>query len=323
MLASEKLDGMRFFWDGGISRGLPVSSVPWANTEKDVRDFIATGLWSRLGKIIHAPDDWLDQLPAIPLDGEGWTKRDDHQNLMHQVKGHSPAFEGVKFMIFNSPPLKTIFADGHVRFGSSYVKKFIGCCDWAMKRLEATGVPYRYFPPITTFDATYDNLKALVLPSNCVLMDQVVCVDQEALDQLVEEITARGGEGIVLHSRYSYYACERSWDSLKVKKLQDAEATVIGYTWGVEGKEGKLLGLMGSVLLNWNGVIFSISGFNESERCMSYIDGRSAFTYGACHFGERVQGGITNSRFPIGSEVRFQYRGKTTDGKPVEARYFR
>src|SRR4051812_13731200 len=28
---SEKLDGTRCFWDGGISRGEPTASVPWAN----------------------------------------------------------------------------------------------------------------------------------------------------------------------------------------------------------------------------------------------------------------------------------------------------
>ena len=28
---SEKLDGQRCFWDGGISRGLPTEQVPWAS----------------------------------------------------------------------------------------------------------------------------------------------------------------------------------------------------------------------------------------------------------------------------------------------------
>ena len=28
---SEKLDGTRCFWDGGVTRGVPTESVPWAN----------------------------------------------------------------------------------------------------------------------------------------------------------------------------------------------------------------------------------------------------------------------------------------------------
>ena len=70
---SEKLDGQRGLWDGGITRGMPIRAVPWANVEKEdrlVEDRISTGLWSRYGHPIQAPDWWLDNLPNIPLDGE-------------------------------------------------------------------------------------------------------------------------------------------------------------------------------------------------------------------------------------------------------------
>ena len=30
--ASEKLDGQRAWWDGGVSRGMPAAQVPYANT---------------------------------------------------------------------------------------------------------------------------------------------------------------------------------------------------------------------------------------------------------------------------------------------------
>ena len=32
---SEKLDGFRVFWDGGVTTGMHSSKVPWANTTKD------------------------------------------------------------------------------------------------------------------------------------------------------------------------------------------------------------------------------------------------------------------------------------------------
>jgi len=73
---SDKLDGQRCFWDGGVSRGVPKKNVPWANTAKDARykiQPIATGLWSRYGNVIHAPDAWLDALPRCFLDGELWS----------------------------------------------------------------------------------------------------------------------------------------------------------------------------------------------------------------------------------------------------------
>ena len=32
---SEKLDGMYCLWDGGITRGMPVTEIPWAYHAKD------------------------------------------------------------------------------------------------------------------------------------------------------------------------------------------------------------------------------------------------------------------------------------------------
>ena len=34
---SEKLDGMRCMWDGGVTCGLEKTEVPWANCTKDAR----------------------------------------------------------------------------------------------------------------------------------------------------------------------------------------------------------------------------------------------------------------------------------------------
>jgi len=81
---SEKLDGIRAYWDGGLSRGLPASEVPYANTVKDFRlnhQVMATGLWTRTGKVIYAPDYWLNQLPSIPLDGELYIGPNSFQEL--------------------------------------------------------------------------------------------------------------------------------------------------------------------------------------------------------------------------------------------------
>ncbi len=83
---SEKLDGTRCFWDGGISRGLITKDVPWANIlhprtgepKKKIKPY-STGLWSRYGNPIIAPEWFLNQLPCCPLDGELWAGRKNFQ----------------------------------------------------------------------------------------------------------------------------------------------------------------------------------------------------------------------------------------------------
>ena len=94
---SEKLDGTRCFWDGGLTRGLPTEQVPWASIidpktgEKKAKiKPVATGLWSRYGNPIMAPDWWLNQLPACPLDGELWAGRGKFQLCRSICGGDTP-----------------------------------------------------------------------------------------------------------------------------------------------------------------------------------------------------------------------------------------
>jgi DNA ligase-1 len=48
---SEKLDGVRCYWDGA-------------------------NMFTRNGNKIYAPQEWKDKLPNIALDGELWSGRD-------------------------------------------------------------------------------------------------------------------------------------------------------------------------------------------------------------------------------------------------------
>jgi DNA ligase-1 len=58
---SEKLDGVRAFWDG-------------------------KQLLSRLGNVLHAPDWFLEGLPQAPLDGELWLARKSFQRTVSIVR---------------------------------------------------------------------------------------------------------------------------------------------------------------------------------------------------------------------------------------------
>ncbi len=80
---SEKLDGVRAYWDGKhlISRG---------------------------GKIIHAPQWFTKDYPPFPVDGELWTKRGDFDHISSIVRDKIPTIEWSKIThnIFEVPDAK-------------------------------------------------------------------------------------------------------------------------------------------------------------------------------------------------------------------------
>jgi DNA ligase 1 len=88
-LISEKLDGVRAWWDG-----------------RDLR--------FRSGKPIVAPRWFLADLPAHPLDGELWLGRGTFEALVSAVRRQSPtdaAWRSVGFHVFESPGSPGTFAN--------------------------------------------------------------------------------------------------------------------------------------------------------------------------------------------------------------------
>ena len=152
---SEKLDGMRCWWDSGVTRGILKSKIPWANTSKDARyvnEPICTGLWSRYGNIIHAPDWWLNKLPPISLDGELWTEG-YRQELMAVVKKLIPDGNDwlqVTFRPFDSPTISQVLLDGDLR-GVNFSASFDGMIQ---KSIEL-GIFNDHFAPSSTGDTFY------------------------------------------------------------------------------------------------------------------------------------------------------------------------
>ena len=80
---SEKLDGVRAYWDGKhlISRG---------------------------GKIIHAPKWFLKGYPPFAIDGELWSKRGDFENIVSIVRSKTPSkrWQQITHNIFEVPNAK-------------------------------------------------------------------------------------------------------------------------------------------------------------------------------------------------------------------------
>lgn len=77
---SEKLDGVRAFWDGA--------------------QFI-----SRLGNVFHAPDWFIADFPKTPLDGELWGGRKTFQKTVGIVKRQDkpPEWKTLKYLVFDAP----------------------------------------------------------------------------------------------------------------------------------------------------------------------------------------------------------------------------
>src|SRR6266705_1305667 len=85
---SEKLDGVRAYWDG--------------------KQFL-----SRQGNIYHAPDWFIEGLPAVPLDGELWIDRKKFQRTVSIVRRQdkNDLWNEVRFLIFDAPAASGGFED--------------------------------------------------------------------------------------------------------------------------------------------------------------------------------------------------------------------
>lgn len=344
---SEKIDGHRAFWDGGITTGLLKESVPWANTAKDER-FVerqyATGLWSRYGNVIHAPRWWTDTLPKVPLGGELSNHiRGNRQTISSIVKKIEPDYdewETIDLMVFNSPPLVIMFADGRID-NIHYKKTFSGIVSW----INQQHFPYeKVFESNVRFRSVYAYLHKR-LNVDQVKSDKIyratlhiqhelswsTTLAKEQIDFQNQQISEKGGEGLIVRNPDGLWKAERSHTIVKVKNYDDAEATVIGYVTGRQTDKGsKLLGLMGAMIVDWNGKIFELSGFTEEERILTTTivqDSREGFSV-ARDWAERnpetkCPNEMYSMLFPRGSRVTFKYRGLTEGGIPNEASYWR
>ena len=294
-LISEKLDGMRCFWDGGITRGMKAKDVMWANTVKNGGDHVSTGLWSDGGKVIFAPDWWVEKLPPVMLDGELWTGRKDFQNLCSIARSYSAGrrWEAVKYMVFESPTRSGITALRQVEM-SRGCKVFIfprGVDQiWHMNLVTAAG---------SNFEGTYANLVDLKRDPRYAegywhVLTQMRKGEIADWDRHCALIVGQGAEGLIARSPRSIWTPERRGDTFKIKPYVDDEGIVMG----VEPGKGRLEGMMGSVTVGWKDKEFQLSGFTDAERQMDW----SAL---------------------VGQAITFKYRELTDAGVPKEARYYR
>lgn len=318
-LMSEKLDGWRCFWDGGISRGLLKREIGWANVTKDERyvdDVVCTGLWSRYGNVIHAPDSWLDGLPSTALDGELYCPGMEREELLSRTKKLIPDvddWEPIKLYAFDCPSMKDVLTPG-----------MVDACERVFKPMPERDIGHGGARVASWNAVMPDRLRvegctSVVWHKQIRLAGKVVDARTQ-VDVLLEEVSERGGEGLMLRRPDSVWEPYRSWDLLKVKKLSDMEVTVVGYRTGkVTAKGSRNLGCIGSLICESGGKTFSVSGMNDLERVLSDGYDWSVANPDTEDYGDNVRSDL----FPIGSVITIQYRGMTSSGIPTEVRYWR
>lgn len=222
------------------------------------------GLWdgqtlrTRAGNVIAAPGWFIAQLPKRALDGELWLARGQFEKLSGIVRKSTPLddeWRQVKYLVFELP--------------------------------DAPG----------TFEQRYAEIQRITAQANfaqLAAVEQFRLNDNAALKRKLAEIVRAGGEGLMLHRADALYVTGRNDALLKLKPLDDAEATVIGHVAG----KGKYAGKMGALQVETaDGKRFQLgTGFTDAVRA---------------------------SPPAIGTLVTYTYRGLTKNGLPRFASYLR
>ena len=232
-LVSEKLDGVRAFWDGQSLR-------------------------TRQGNVINAPAWFTQGFPAQPLDGELWVGRGQFERVSATVRRRVPddaEWREVRYQVFELP--------------------------------DAAG----------TFRERVQALQSLVAAAAVLWLqavDQFEVSSRAALDRKLDEITRAGGEGLMLHRADAPYLTGRSDVLLKMKRWNDAEATVVGHRPG----KGKFAGMLGALQMRTpDGTEFLLgTGLDEALR---------------------------RNPPPVGTLVTYRYRELTAQGRPRFASFYR
>jgi len=331
--ASEKLDGSRLFWDGGITRDLTTCSVPYANIrdpktgqlKKKVKP-IATGLWSRYGNPVIAPDWFLDDLPETPLDGEIWAGRGKFQLCRSIVAGDDPdpRWDQVKFMVYGMPSPDSVFRAGEIKNPNFVIDFGPEVLEWFEARIKPG---YISLTSDATFEEEWQWMKGVLHGRKYVFRHrQTALPDGEAdardiLAQMTSEVVEAGGEGMIIRDPAACWTPKRVPTLLKVKPEHDDEARIVGFTSGRRTLKGsKHLGCIGAIITEYNGKRLELSGLTDKERMFRTQEMQD---YAAEHPGKDMPEWFHGISFRVGQTITFKYRELSDAGIPKDGRYFR
>jgi DNA ligase 1 len=212
----------------------------------------------RSGRVIAAPKWFTDKLPSTPLDGELWLARGQFDALSGIVRKAKPVdaeWQKVNYMVFELPAATGDFKDRALALGS-----IVNTTAWPQ-------------------------LQAIA---------QTAISNRATLQAKLDDVVQGGGEGLMLHLASSKVVAGRSDVLLKLKPVQDAEATVVGHIAG----KGKYVRMTGSLSVSAaNGQLFNL--------------------------GAGLTDALRKTPPAIGSIVTYTFRDLTPSGKPRFASFLR
>ena len=211
-------------------------------------------LKTKNGNIIYAPKGFTHNFPPFYLDGELWSKRNDFETIQSIVLDKTPSknWQTITYNVFEVPYEK-----------GDFIQRLNKAKEWFQSH------PNQYVQ----------------------FIQQVQCQNKKHLEQFLESIIAKKGEGVIIKNPKLGYIQGRSTQSLKVKKFLDMEGVVIAINYK-NNQQMKSL----KVQLQ-NGIVFNLGGgFSNKERL---------------------------NHPKVGETVTFKYYGLTKKGKPKFASFLR
>ena len=249
LMWAHKMDGTHAIWDGGITTGMRVGDIPWANIEKGGADKIATGLWSQYLKPVFAPEWWTQGMPRVMCSGELWKWGLRRQDIRSITARHTPdeRWNQIDFNCFDLIPPISFFGTGGL-IDLPHLQKQFPFPEWYTK---AWQVDVR--PDSTFYARNYMKRQLKDYPSF------------KPVNFVVDELDAPEPpyyDGLVAYGRNSLWQPYRQAGAWKFKKFNDDEGKIVAINPGL----GKFEGMMGSLTLAYKGVNISVSGFTNEER---------------------------------------------------------
>ena len=234
--------------------------VGWVMSEKldGVRSvWDGKRLLSRNGQVLHAPAWFTRDFPPFALDGELWSKRADFENIVSIVRTKTPdaRWEQLRYHVFEVPR-------------------------------QAGGLPDR-LAVLRSYLRQQRSERIVIIP-------QIRVNAAAELTGFLAEVSAGGGEGVVVRDPDQPYETGRLSSALKVKNHLDTECVVREILPG----KGKYTGQMGAL------------------RC-EMADGNQV------NIGSGFSDALRAQPPSVGSVITFKYYGLTKKGKPRFPVYLR
>ncbi len=339
---SEKLDGTRCLWDGGVTRGMDTRDVPWASVTnpktleaKPKVKPVATGLWSRYGNPIMAPYWFLDKLPNFILDGELWAGRGNFQTCRSICAGDSPdpRFTNIRYAIYSAPSPAALFQPGLIKNANFYCDITEDFLEWygseALRQFAYNEKGVKWDIHATaTFDEELTYLHQLkdynpdvVFLHRQIRLPSSEAIARRALTDFTNKVLSKGGEGVIIRDANGKWTPKRVNDLLKFKPTLDDEAVITGFTCGRQTNKGsKHLGRIGALITEYHGRRLELSGLTDPEREFANIADRH---YANEHPGKDMPSDAQGKHFKVGQQVTFKFRELSDEGIPKEASYMR